>query len=196
MCVNVYVCVCVCVCVCLGVRACVCVCARVCVRVCVCVCVRACVCVCVYVYVTKCKETIRIPQAAPHAGNSSGQVYTRDCKYKKKLVKKKDLQIRIKTYEYDSFCNCSEAYEEEYRSTKQTHNNLCNTLQHTATHCTTLQHTATHCTTLQHTVTHCNTPHHTATHRTTLHHSATIHAYKTDPRQPVLTRSFLDDYRA
>ena len=32
---------------------------------------------------------------------------------------------------------------------------LCNALQHTATHCNTLQHTATHCNTLQHTATHC-----------------------------------------
>jgi len=36
-------------------------------------------------------------------------------------------------------------------------NELCNTLQHTATHCNTLQHPATHCNTLQHTATHCNT---------------------------------------
>jgi len=31
--------------------------------------------------------------------------------------------------------------------------NICNTLQHTATHCNTLQHTATHCNTLQHSAT-------------------------------------------
>jgi len=45
----------------------------------------------------------------------------------------------------------------------------CNTLQHTATHwcnkacerMTHLQHTATHCNTLQHTATHCNTLQHT-----------------------------------
>jgi len=35
--------------------------------------------------------------------------------------------------------------------------NLCNTLQHTATHCNTLQHAAIHCNTLQHAAIHCNT---------------------------------------
>jgi len=57
---------------------------------------------------------------------------------------------------------------------------LCNTLQHTATHCNTLQHTATiktlqlltwsfatHCNTLQHTATHCNTLQHTAVTKST-----------------------------
>ena len=34
---------------------------------------------------------------------------------------------------------------------------LCNALQHTATHYNTLQHAATHCNKLQHTATHCNT---------------------------------------
>ena len=64
-----------------------------------------------------------------------------------------------------------------------THECLCNTSQHTATHCTTLQHTATHCNTLQHTATHCNTrstdleclskEQHAATHYNTLQHTAT-----------------------
>ena len=38
---------------------------------------------------------------------------------------------------------------------------ICNTLQHTATHCNTLPHTAIHCNTLQHTATHCSTLQHT-----------------------------------
>ena len=69
---------------------------------------------------------------------------------------------------------------------------VCNALQHTATHCNTLQHIATHCNTpqhiaiqqwrailarqvcntLQHTATHCNTLQHTATHCNTLQHIA------------------------
>jgi len=60
---------------------------------------------------------------------------------------------------------------------------LCNTLQHTATHCNTLQHTATYCdegyhpfewgagATLKHTATHCNTLQHIATHRNTPQHT-------------------------
>ena len=77
-------------------------------------------------------------------------------------------------------------------SKETTHCNICNMLQHTATHCDTLYHTATHCNTLRHTklveihaqyvskktahcytTQHCNTMQHTATHCNTLQHTAT-----------------------
>ena len=62
------------------------------------------------------------------------------------------------------------------RAIDNSSNNVCITLQQTATHCNPLQSTATYCNTLQHTATHCNTLQHTAihsTHHNTLQHTAT-----------------------
>ena len=42
-------------------------------------------------------------------------------------------------------------------TSQQLCSDVCNTLQHNATHCNTIQHTTTHCNTLQHTKTHCST---------------------------------------
>ena len=57
--------------------------------------------------------------------------------------------------------------------TRDSVNEFCSALQHTATHCNTLQHIAAHCSILQHTAAHCSTLPHTTPHYNTLQHTTT-----------------------
>jgi len=69
------------------------------------------------------------------------------------------VYTRIYIYKYMYLLVCiriCRMYSNSSRYFLKTTRDLCNTLQHTATHCNTLQHTATHYNTLQHTATHCN----------------------------------------
>jgi len=97
------------------VRACVCKCVHVCVCVCKCVCVRVRVCVC----------------ACSCA-----------CAYERAIIEGSAVFGRLA----NGICiatHCNTTFRGHTLQRTATHSNICNTMQHTATHCNILQHTAT-----------------------------------------------------